>query len=166
MNYGRFVGVCSGGVVCSDGTSRDFALVSTSRSAHLPQTWSYAADREMAHPELDAAAALPLSAMRRRSTTTNRLERAPVSERSPTELAASAKKKRSRAFYGLSIGAYVCVHGEGFGTVVAMEEGRYPSEDRVTVEIPRRERHRPSGRVIEWTETFTRHPTNVSLNRR
>jgi hypothetical protein len=72
------------------------------------------------------------------------------------------EKPRHRDFHGFSVGDHVCVHGEGFGDIVAMSEGRYPHEDRVIVEVPRRDRHEPSGKIIEWSERFTRHPTNVS----
>jgi hypothetical protein len=71
-------------------------------------------------------------------------------------------KPRMRSFYGFRVGQSVCVHGSGFGRIVAMGEGQFPSDDLVQVDLPRREHHEPSGRVIEWTETRTVHPRHVS----
>jgi hypothetical protein len=56
----------------------------------------------------------------------------------------------------LKVGDRVCVHGKGFGKVVKIHMGRDSETDRMDdyciVEIPRRDYHEGSRRVIEWTD--------------
>lgn len=74
----------------------------------------------------------------------------------------SRLRSRKCAFYGLRVGQSVCVHGSGFGEIVAMGEGQFPSEDLVQVAIPRSQYHAPSDQIIQWTENVTVHPRHVS----
>lgn len=52
--------------------------------------------------------------------------------------------------HGWKVGEEVCVHGHGFGRIEGFNERDV--NPYAIVAIPRRDVHKPSGRVITWTE--------------